>query len=1215
MDRVTPTVDDWPLWPKPEGHYCRFFNRISQCADCGSEGCSDLEELVVGQPKKDRFCRPHYAPSWERDKLRKCVCKRGFVRNSWGECISNKNCWRCKLRRYKDWHSCASACPATCGKPVRTDCPKKCSPGCECIPGSVVHPRHHHRCVKADSCSPKCPLHSKFKPCVSNCEPKCSEQHPQKCFNRCDTGGCVCDQGYAYFFKNHEKICVRESECSLFAPPPLHFTSKEIEHFNRGEDVITRPGGMGRNREGTPSRGGSRGPNENLLLGVPRPGAAGVGGNIEGAHPRGMPGGSGLHEGEQPGPSPFNGGLAGEALNFLRERMRPSGTEGGIRSGTGPSTGLASAPSLSVLDHNARMRLSEGGFLARGSETSGEDIGGLQPLVPPLQNRPIRGGTSSSDNAGNKPLHVSSLPGRLGVDNERETLLPTLSDNHLPGELGMRPGANIAASTSQRGPTGEGANSHPEMGQPHGTSEHPITGYDESEEITRPLPVGSPGGVLPGDLSVQPRPPASEGQFPGRSDENPFRTRQFGGVETRGMDVGASMLAPSRPSDSGNEEIHSERLEGMPSPISRRPGEPGFRTQPSSATTRAFERPSESNNNESVRSTKPPAATESGERDVSDRGSGASSHATAGNRSGEAEFQPLGPVTSSETASVRPGIAGPESGVSEVPEVPNDGETEEITSGPSNVRPGESVVGTGIGRTGERVSGRHFPLGASTEPVGRPSFGVEEYRNDGFGRRSFSAISHGMEGYGGAGVEIPRQRISFDVTPAYGRPHFAFYPPRATTRGAAEIGESGFDETTGFINPPVGTGAHGSNMFMDSRNGGPLPAGAENRFPGGMGLSLANRQPFFRIPYRRHGAGVHADFALRVHGVPGYGGGSARIYADDISRSRMASHEDAGLRFLPRVPPIPGRREHGGEEFPMNRGATNLGALTEYERARLRSFLVPPRVRALVRHIIARPEFLPGGTPINANAGHNSANVNAVVRDALLRANTAGRGADASGLYDERVSSGHVSLHNRNWLHLRPEGYHGTRSVEYELARLSENLEDVCSERETRVQKEQPEPEFCKPNLVHPSKVHKKRTCICADGYVRNAWDRCILENECKVCKNEPTKDYNNFCVCAYKCGQPAATKCGQDCKPGCDCPPGYSRIANGDCVSINDCPPICPGNSTFNLCFSGCEPLCRLGPRKKDCVPSCNVGNCICIQGYAMESGICYPWEQCPKN
>uniref|UniRef100_A0A6G5A7L6 Putative scavenger receptor cysteine-rich protein n=1 Tax=Rhipicephalus microplus TaxID=6941 RepID=A0A6G5A7L6_RHIMP len=162
--------------------YFGLIDGSRNCTNCGPEGCSSLEEPVVGKPRKDRFCKARFTPSWEKDKLRKCVCKRGFVRNSWGECISKKDCWRCKLRLYNDWRSCASACPTTCGQPVLTDCQKKCSSGCECIPGYVVHPKRHHKCVKADSCLPKCPTHSTFKPCVSSCEPKCSEKHPKSAF-------------------------------------------------------------------------------------------------------------------------------------------------------------------------------------------------------------------------------------------------------------------------------------------------------------------------------------------------------------------------------------------------------------------------------------------------------------------------------------------------------------------------------------------------------------------------------------------------------------------------------------------------------------------------------------------------------------------------------------------------------------------------------------------------------------------------------------------------------------------------------------------------------------------------------------------------------------------------------------------------------------------------------------------------------------------------
>uniref|UniRef100_L7LTH6 Putative bitil peptide n=1 Tax=Rhipicephalus pulchellus TaxID=72859 RepID=L7LTH6_RHIPC len=989
------------------------------CTNCGPGGCSDLEQLVRGKPRKDRFCKPLFTPSWEKDKLRKCVCKRGFVRNSWGECISKKNCWRCKLRLYKDWHSCGSACPTTCGQPVLRGCPKKCSPGCGCIPGYVVHPKHHHRCVKADSCPPKCPLHSTFKSCVSSCEPKCSEEHPQKCVDSCDTGGCVCDQGYAYFFRNRQKICVQKSECSLFAPPPLSFTSKEIEQFNRGEGGINRPRGVGTNRESMPSRGGSGGRSENPSLSIPLPGAAGFGGNLEGAHPRGMPGGAGLGEGEVTGPSPFNGGLAGEALNFLRQRMPPSATEGDLRTGTSLSTGLASAPSLRKSDHNVRTLLPEGD-LSRGFETRGGVNAGLENFVPPLQNAPISGVASTSENAVNEPLRVSSVPHGLNIGNKRETLLPPLSRDRLPGESAMRPGANTAIGNLQRVPTGEGPDLQPGLGQPRGTSEHGIAGIHESEKMTQPPPVAGPGVALSEDLRRLPRPPESEGHFPRRPDEHPSITRQFR-VETRRSDVDIGMFGPPPPSNSGREEGNSEILRvGMPPPAIGGPGEPGIRALPSSAI--AHRLGSEPNNDENARNTEPSAATatDSGERNVNVGRLGAPSPVGAGDQPGDAELQQAGPVTSSGTVGIMPDVGGPELSVSEGLEVRNRGETEEIRGRPGNVSPGERIVGAGTERIGVHVIDRNFQLRAGTQPVRRGSLGV---------------TSHGLLGYGSAGVGMPRQRAQFSVMPEFERPHFAFYPPRATTRGAAELGESGFGERAGY----AGIGARGSNMFTEYWNRHLAPAGAESRLPGGMGLYLAIRQPFFRIPYRRYGAGVNAAIASRVVGVPGYGGDSVRRYAEAIYRSRIAGHAGAGLRFFPSVPQMPGRRVYGAGESPLNPRAPNLDALTEYERARLRSLLVPPRSLAPVRHSNARLEFLQRVTPVNFSVRYNSAYQSAVVRDALLRADIAGRSADASGLYDGSASSGHGSLQNVNRLYPRPEGYHGTRSVEYELARLIES--------------------------------------------------------------------------------------------------------------------------------------------------------------------------------
>ncbi|KAL1433502.1 hypothetical protein MTO96_012344 [Rhipicephalus appendiculatus] len=52
---------------------------------CGPSQCGPLERPVHGSPRRDRFCRPLFTPPWELWKLRSCVCKRRYLRNSWGE--------------------------------------------------------------------------------------------------------------------------------------------------------------------------------------------------------------------------------------------------------------------------------------------------------------------------------------------------------------------------------------------------------------------------------------------------------------------------------------------------------------------------------------------------------------------------------------------------------------------------------------------------------------------------------------------------------------------------------------------------------------------------------------------------------------------------------------------------------------------------------------------------------------------------------------------------------------------------------------------------------------------------------------------------------------------------------------------------------------------------------------------------------------------------
>ncbi|XP_075531760.1 uncharacterized protein LOC142564588 [Dermacentor variabilis] len=188
--------------------------RCTRSRGCGPSTCGPLEMPVRVRPRRDHFCRPSFTPPWELRKRRSCVCKRRYLRNSWGECVPRKKCMACRFRWQRDYQTCAPGCPATCNKPLSASCDLPCTPGCACPPGWVVHPKRSTMCIKAYKCLPKCPANSSFHACVPSCLPKCGENRPKKCAVTCDAGACVCNEGYVELQQGGKKTCVPQSKCS-----------------------------------------------------------------------------------------------------------------------------------------------------------------------------------------------------------------------------------------------------------------------------------------------------------------------------------------------------------------------------------------------------------------------------------------------------------------------------------------------------------------------------------------------------------------------------------------------------------------------------------------------------------------------------------------------------------------------------------------------------------------------------------------------------------------------------------------------------------------------------------------------------------------------------------------------------------------------------------------------------------------------------------------
>uniref|UniRef100_A0A224YHH5 TIL domain containing protein n=1 Tax=Rhipicephalus zambeziensis TaxID=60191 RepID=A0A224YHH5_9ACAR len=193
----------------------------TSCVPCRSSCGPDEEATPAGVRQQDDFCKPKLTSHSELNKLRTCLCKRGYVRNAWGKCIRREDCYSCRHKANMDFNYCSSSCPETCGVHEQKNCSILCVRGCACAPGySRLSPGGP--CVRPDQCpigppapAPTCPgPHQIYTACPSPCPITCANLNnpPRACPAICGDRHCVCVPGYLAAQENPLK-CVPIDEC------------------------------------------------------------------------------------------------------------------------------------------------------------------------------------------------------------------------------------------------------------------------------------------------------------------------------------------------------------------------------------------------------------------------------------------------------------------------------------------------------------------------------------------------------------------------------------------------------------------------------------------------------------------------------------------------------------------------------------------------------------------------------------------------------------------------------------------------------------------------------------------------------------------------------------------------------------------------------------------------------------------------------------------
>lgn len=167
---------------------------------------------------KDRFCHPETTWKTVMRMRPDCVCAPGYIRNSWGDCISYAECYHCMDKHHlnMDYNLCESQCPLVCNQPLDRNCADTCYEECACRPGYI---RSHRKgpCISIKQCLPGCPSRNQnFTLCRSPCPATCAQPFPSNCPKFCAGEGCACKPGFLALHLE-PLVCVRPKQCPGFS--------------------------------------------------------------------------------------------------------------------------------------------------------------------------------------------------------------------------------------------------------------------------------------------------------------------------------------------------------------------------------------------------------------------------------------------------------------------------------------------------------------------------------------------------------------------------------------------------------------------------------------------------------------------------------------------------------------------------------------------------------------------------------------------------------------------------------------------------------------------------------------------------------------------------------------------------------------------------------------------------------------------------------------